>query len=358
VSRFPPTNYADYLALDKLLSLQKRRSEQFGTPAHDETLFIIVHQVYELWFKQILTELDSVMALFGNDSVDDRNMRLIVGRLHRVCEIQKLLIDQIGVLETMTPLDFLDFRDYLHPASGFQSVQFRLIENKLGLQAGQRLRFNDQPYESYLSADAKRDVVAAAGISLFDLVEKWLERTPFVSFHGYSFWQDYRQAVHRMFENDKALLKSHPNSVDSERAIDDLEQTAKMFDALFDRERYQELRENGVWRLSYSALHAALFINLYRDQPILHLPYQLLTALAETDEMWTTWRYRHALMVHRMIGSKLGTGGSAGHKYLRAATEKHKIFTDLLDLSTYFIPRSWLPALPAEVESALGYRHS
>jgi tryptophan 2,3-dioxygenase len=209
-----------------------------------------------------------------------------------------------------------------------------------------------------LSADAKRDVVAAAGISLFDLVEKWLERTPFVSFHGYSFWQDYRQAVHRMFENDKALLKSHPNSVDSERAIDDLEQTAKMFDALFDRERYQELRENGVWRLSYSALHAALFINLYRDQPILHLPYQLLTALAETDEMWTTWRYRHALMVHRMIGSKLGTGGSAGHKYLRAATEKHKIFTDLLDLSTYFIPRSWLPALPAEVESALGYRHS
>src|SRR5215470_4039776 len=130
---FPPVDYAEYLKLDRLLSSQEPKSAAYGRPAHDEMLFIVVHQAYELWFKQILHELDSVLALFRADSVDERSIGTAVSRLDRIVEIQKLLVDQLRVLETMTPLDFLDFRDMLVPASGFESVQFRLIENKLGL---------------------------------------------------------------------------------------------------------------------------------------------------------------------------------------------------------------------------------
>jgi tryptophan 2,3-dioxygenase len=114
--------YADYLQLDRLLSAQAPESVRHGKPAHDEMLFIIVHQAYELWFKQILHELDRIQADFGGDVVEDEYLGRIVHGLDRINEIFKLLIQQLEVLETMTPLDFLDFRDFLFPASGFQSV--------------------------------------------------------------------------------------------------------------------------------------------------------------------------------------------------------------------------------------------
>ena len=112
-------NYHDYLQIDKLLSAQKLESAERGQAAHDEMLFIIVHQVYELWFKQILTEITSVLGIFNHDRVDEKLMDLIVARLQRVVEIQKLLVDQVRIMETMTPLDFLEFREFLIPASGF-----------------------------------------------------------------------------------------------------------------------------------------------------------------------------------------------------------------------------------------------
>src|SRR5262245_46741412 len=125
-----PLHYMDYLQVDRLLSCQSRVSEKQGRPAHDEMLFIVVHQAYELWFKQILFELDSILNLFRSDYVNEDEMGLIIGRLYRITEIQKILIDQIRVLETMTPLDFLDFRDAITPASGFQSKQFRMLESR------------------------------------------------------------------------------------------------------------------------------------------------------------------------------------------------------------------------------------
>src|SRR5690606_31290490 len=119
--------------------LQTRRSEAIGKPAHDEYLFIIVHQAYELWFKQILIELDSVIELFSQNPVSESSMGVIVSRLQRIETILKLLVQQVDVIETMTPMDFLDFREFLYPASGFQSLQFRLVEMKLGLKRDQRL---------------------------------------------------------------------------------------------------------------------------------------------------------------------------------------------------------------------------
>ena len=119
-----PMYYGSYLHVNTLLSLQTPRSAAGGrAPAHDELLFIITHQAYELWFKQIIHELDSVRAMFGTATVDERDMGVAVSRLQRVNEIQLLLVQQISVLETMSALEFLAFRDFLYPASGFQSVQ-------------------------------------------------------------------------------------------------------------------------------------------------------------------------------------------------------------------------------------------
>ena len=134
--------YWDYLHLDYLLSAQNPKSAEAGHPQHDEHLFICVHQTAELWFKQILVELDAVMAVMGLPVVDERDLGTALARLERINQIVKLLTVHLDVLETMTPLDFMDFRGFLMPASGFQSVQFRLIENRFGLLAedGERRR--------------------------------------------------------------------------------------------------------------------------------------------------------------------------------------------------------------------------
>src|SRR5437868_10016606 len=114
--KYASVHYEHYLQLDKVLGAQQLRSAQLGTPAHEEMLFIIIHQVYELWFKQVLHELNSVASMFKADEIDERNIGIAVSRFDRVIEIQKVMIDQVRVLETMTPLDFLDFRNYLSPA--------------------------------------------------------------------------------------------------------------------------------------------------------------------------------------------------------------------------------------------------
>ena len=138
-----PAYYGSYLAVDKLLSLQAPLSLIEGKlHAHDEMLFIIVHQTYELWFKQILHELNACCVVLQKPSADDDgpDMNVVVHRLKRIVEIWKLLNQQVDVLETMTPLDFLDFRSSLEGASGFQSTQFRQIEATLGLRMENRFR--------------------------------------------------------------------------------------------------------------------------------------------------------------------------------------------------------------------------
>src|ERR1041385_473647 len=138
-----PAYYGSYLAVDKLLGLQAPVSLIEGKlHAHDEMLFIVVHQTYELWFKQILHELHACTEVLRKPSADDDgpDMNVVVHRLKRIVEIWKLLNRQIDVLETMTPLDFLDFRSRLEGASGFQSKQFREIEALLGLQMEDRFR--------------------------------------------------------------------------------------------------------------------------------------------------------------------------------------------------------------------------
>ena len=355
---YPPAYYATYLELDTLLNCQHPKSVEYGKPAHDEMLFIIVHQAYELWFKQITHELDSVVALFRADAIDEKNIGIAVSRLQRIIEIQKLLIDQIRVLETMTPLDFLDFRDFLFPASGFQSVQFRIVENKLGLRPEQRLLYNKFAYHTRVSPEHQRVLQdSEKEISLYDLVQAWLERTPFLSLGDFHFWNAYRDAIENMLANDRDVVSANSTLTEKEKEVQlgELDQTANNFYAVLDEAKHNEMVHAGKRRLSHKATKAALFIFLYRDQPVLSMPYRLLEALIDIDELFTTWRYRHALMVHRMIGTKIGTGGSSGYHYLKSTAENHKVFGDLIDLSTYLIPRAQLPVLSPEISRQLGF---
>lgn len=354
-------NYHDYLKIDQLLTCQKLASEEQGQKAHDEMLFIIVHQVYELWFKQILTEVESILKIFADPKIDEKLMDLIVARLQRVIEIQKLLVDQVRIMETMTPLDFLEFRDLLIPASGFQSYQFRKLECHLGLQREARLKYNQADYDQSLKPDQGPQLKEIEGQpSLFDRVEQWLERTPFLKMQGFDFWQVYQSTVEKGLTNDLSIIQQNPALSDAERSRNEtlLQNSLQSFRNLFDEKLYAESRKKGEWRFSYKAIHGALLIQLYRDQPVLQLPFRLLTALQDVDEWFTTWRYRHALMAKRMLGSKVGTGGSSGYQYLKDSTDKHKVFQDLFQLTTFFVPRSKLPALPREVERELGFHYT
>jgi len=350
--------YGEYLQLDKLLSAQELESQKNGNSAHDEMLFIITHQAYELWFKQILHELNSIIDVFGQQNVEERNMGLVLHRLARIKQIQSVLIEQIDIIETMTPLDFLDFRDLLVPASGFQSVQFKKIEIMLGLKRIQRIAADQEFFYSRLKEEDRRELEAVEGQpSLFELTEGWLERMPFLRFDHFDFWEEYQKAVQQMLLSDRQIVESNPTLSDREKTfqINDLEGTKVQFDSLFDENKYDQLRQQGVFKFSHRALLSALFIHLYRDEPILYTGFRYLTLLLDIDQQMYNWRQRHAAMVHRMLGAKIGTGGSSGHDYLRATTERNRVFADLSNLSTFLIARADRPPLPAGMRQSLGF---
>jgi tryptophan 2,3-dioxygenase len=255
----------------------------------------------------------------------------------------------------------LDFRNLLVPASGFQSVQFRLIENKLGLPASSRLNIEGARYTTRLSdEDRRRLEQSEREPSLLTSVDAWLARTPFLQLGEYDFWREYRSAVEEMLKRDRRMIEENAVISPEERAaqLRMFDRLAAHFDALFDRQKHEAMIAKGEHRLSHKAFLAALLINLYRDEPILHLPFRFLTKLMDVDETLTTWRYRHALMVSRMIGGRIGTGGSSGSDYLKETAEKHRVFTDLFNLSTFLIPRSSLPKLPPEVERKMSFQYS
>lgn len=350
--------YGDYLKIDELLALQQPLSNQSGQPAHDEMLFIVTHQAYELWFRQILFELDAVIATFKQSSVDDRQLGQIIARLDRIRVIQEVLVQQIAIIETMTPLDFLEFRDILVPASGFQSIQFKRIEIQLGLRSSQRTPTDRDFFKTRLSpADQQALQQAEEEPGLLQLIEQWLERTPFLQFGDFDFWTEYTVAVDRMFDRDKAIIEGNSTLSESEIAfqLKNLEATRTSFEIVLDEKLYAKQTE---LKLNHRALQAALFINLYRDEPIVQLPFRVLTGCVEVDELLTIWRQRHAIMVERLLGRKIGTGGSSGHDYLRRTAEQNRVFTDLFNLSTFLIPRSELPTLPADLQRQLGFYFS
>lgn len=245
--------YGSYLKIPELLSLQQYESDP---PAHDELLFITIHQAYELWFKQILFELDSVAEAIEEDEVYEAS-RL----LQRVLQIEELLIEQIHILETMTPRDFLRFRSALNPASGFQSVQFREVEFLTGVRDESVLEHIEQDAD-----EARR---------LQQRLEEPSLRTRF-----------YELLVRRGL--DVQIPPEDPEDFGDE---------------LFER----NLDE--LW-------------SLYRyPEDRFHL-YRLAESLVEHDQNILLWRYHHVRVVERLIGTKTGTGGSSGVEYLESTLGK------------------------------------
>jgi len=325
-------HYHEYLHLDKILNAQFPESDKLKLPAHDEMLFIIIHQAYELWFKQLHHEADSVAAIMSRPALNDNSPELqtIVHRLNRCVTIMRVLVHQIDIMETMTPMDFLDFRDMLRPASGFQSWQFKELEAKLGLKFEHR--HGKEYYTSQLKP-AHVDLIkkAESGKSLLQLLNAWLERMPFLNEGADAdFWVHYKKVYNR------TLAEGEKNNLAA-------------FEEIFENNS----DENRT--LSSSACRAALFIMLYRGYPLLQLPFQLLNCLLEIDEQLSSWRYRHMNMVHRMIGTRIGTGGSTGKDYLKAAADKHYIFKEIAQLNSFLIERRKLPALDAATEKRLGF---
>jgi tryptophan 2,3-dioxygenase len=335
-----PVHYSDYLQLDKILNAQHPESDKLQQPAHDEMLFIVIHQAYELWFKQLLYEAHSANEILKKPALNDNSPELqtVVHRLSRVVTILKVLVHQIDIMESMTPMDFLDFRDMLRPASGFQSWQFKALEATLGLKYQQR---HGQEYYLSQLRQEQVDIIkkAESEKSLLELLNAWLERMPFFEEGenwknykgGESFWSDYRTIY------STSLAEAEQNN-------------RQFFDEVFD-----DASATAERRLSPRACRAALFIMLYRGYPILQLPFQLLNSLLEIDEQLSTWRYRHMSMVHRMIGTRIGTGGSTGRDYLQGALNKHYIFAEIARLTSFLIERRKLPSLSPEMERRLGF---
>lgn len=354
-----PIHYETYLQLNKILDAQKLRSAEYRDhPAHDETLFIIIHQIYELWFKQIIHELQAVLDMFNQDQVDERNIGLAVADLDRVIEIQKILVQQIRVLETMTSQDFLEFRGLLFPASGFQSFQFRLIEVMLGLKEEHRATYGNVKYTDFFSEPQKKKLrEIEQGNSLLEAVTAWLERTPFLSLESFNFLEEYEEAVRTMFKKERLAVDKNVDMPDDEKQmrLGMISENEVFFHRILDQQEYQKLLESGTVKLSYQATLAALLINLYQEEPILQMPYKLLQRLISIDELFTTWRYRHAQMTMNLLGKKPGTGGSSGHDYLLKTAASHHVFKDLHNITTLLIPRSSLPALPEKIKKQLGF---
>jgi tryptophan 2,3-dioxygenase len=333
-------HYSDYLQLDKILGAQSPESDKKQQEAHDEMLFIVIHQAYELWFKQLLYEVNSVAAIMQKPSLNDNSPELqtVVHRLSRTVTILKLLVHQIDVMETMTPMDFLDFRDMLRPASGFQSWQFKALEARLGLKYQQR--HAQEYYISQLRQEHIDIIKKAEGEkSLIELVNGWLERMPF--FEERELWKNYKDPNQFWLDYRHIYVTSLAEAE---------QQNQQFFDSVFADESQTAERN-----LSPRACRAALFIMLYRGYPIMQLPFQLLNNLLEIDEQLSTWRYRHMSMVHRMIGTRIGTGGSTGREYLKGALDKHYIFAEIARLTSFLVERRKLPVLSTEMEKRLGF---
>jgi len=354
----PGLYYREYLRLDKILEAQELESEKAGKPAHDEMLFIITHQAYELWFKQIVFEFQEIIRILSGEVVEDKMMGRVLHLLDRIKTIQRVLIEQINVIETITPLDFLEFRDLLVPASGFQSIMFKRIEIMMGIRKENRIPADCAFFKTRLSySDQKRLADVEEKQNLLELVDQWLRRAPLYQFEGFDFWESYSQAVDKMLDSDAQIIRDNRtlSEQDKEDQLAEIEKTRNKFELMLDEEKYNELRDAGELRFSHKGFQAALFVNLYRDEPLLYTGFRFLTLLVDVDSLFTRWRQRHAVMVNRMLGSKIGTGGSSGTGYLEATTKKNKVFVDLSNLSTFLIPREDLPALPKEVRKELGF---
>ena len=358
MSRHIPT-YWDYLDLEKLLSTQKGLEEHESHLMPDELHFIVIHQTLELWLKLIMSELRLARDHLDALKVPEEDIPHVVHHMKRMIEILKLCTNQFDVVETLTPRDFLGFRDKLFPASGFQSYQMREMEVLLGMEEKDRISLggvSTMDYLKSLAQDSKGGQNAWATIEkaqkevpLKEALHKWLYRCPI---HGSrpsdkgddkvveAFLEDYLAAwrENAASQLDKmASAKLAPLSGLQRRFEESLKGIAAFLQAkdIEVKEQRQKTRRLRA---------AAVFVESYRELPLLAWPRLLLDTVVELEERLVLFRQRHARMAERIIGRRVGTGGSDGVDYLDA-TSKSRIFKDLWTVRTVLLSKDALPPI-------------
>ena len=332
--------YGEYLQLPALLKLQ---AEERGV-SNDEMHFIIVHQTFELWFKQIITELIEVRNILDQNKVSEIDIPLSVDHLGRTTEIFRLMANQWGVLETLSPQGFLSFRDGLGTASGFESYQMREFEILLGLRNEDRLGGMD-PIEGFRKAAINNEEATVilnrledlmSQKSLVDSLMDWIERTPIMG-SAYGSENDEKNVEDYVNEH----LESHKNHGESLYGKNDPNTRMVERIEMGHKSAIDFLKPDGKVSRTRAGL---LFIESYRELPLLTWPRKLIDAIVELEESIVKWRHSHARMVERIMGRRVGTGGSSGVDYLDE-TSKYRIFKDLWGVRTILIKPQNRPEL-------------
>jgi tryptophan 2,3-dioxygenase len=354
-------NYWEYIRVEELLGLQGGFDGDESKISNDETLFIVVHQIYELWFKVILRELSSARDLFRQNPVPDIQLASAVRSFRRVVAIFEQAIAHFRVMETLTTRDYLEFRDRLIPASGFQSAQLREIEILLGLDDAVRIPLGREGsyMEALKGADgqpspATRRVEArlAGGPSVKQVIYEWLSRTPIDG-------PSSQEAVDTFL---RRIVGAHRNEIHARTKLAE-QQALTPVDVERLRARYErevtfaeqflmaedDPDADAATRAFRRRVRAAIvFLESYRELPRLAWPRELVDAIVELEQSMVIWRQRHARMVERVIGRRTGTGGSAGVDYLDQTALRYRVFGDVWGVRSLLLRKPTLPSLERE----------
>ncbi len=356
----PPTAYWDYIRVEQLLALQGGLDAAEANLSNDEVMFITIHQIDELWFKLALRELTAVRDLFKQNPVPEHALASAVRGVRRVENIFGHLTQHFTLMETMTTRDYLDFRDKLSPASGFQSAQMREIEILLGLLHSERVPLGHE--NSYMAAlnnadgspSAAADRVArriADTPSVREVFHEWLARTPIdgsvagqpgdedrVREFLNSYLQSHARATRHAMELARTSALTPADEARLTARFEKEMESARAF--LFAEDLPVEERAFGM------RVRAALvFLESYRELPLLAWPREVMDALCSLEQSFVVFRQRHARMVERIIGRRTGTGGSSGVDYLDQTAIRYRIFRDVWAVRTILIRNAELPRL-------------
>lgn len=335
----PGRAYWDMMQVGTLLRIQGGLEHPSGEIPADELHFVVVHQVFELWFRLIISELRVARDHLGQTAVPEEDVPFVVNHLRRVSSVLRLCVEQWNVMETLSPQDFLAFRARLGTASGFQSHQMRILELLLGIEEPERrshlaeadpkdpiefiLRATAGSPEGSEAAFVHAEVMAARGEPTFnDSLRRWLHRAPI---DGST--PDGDGDLARVDAFLESFIARSPKPVEAR---------AWLFPALAGGAPDPQRRRVRA---------AILFIESYRTLPLLAWPRLLLDSVVEVEQHFTLWRARHARMVERVIGKRPGTGGSDGVAYLDR-TAQYRIFKDLWEVRGFLLPEADLPPLP------------
>lgn len=353
-----PTTYWDYIRVEELLELQGGLERNESELTQDEVVFISIHQIYELWLKMALRDLVAARDLFAQQHVPDDALAGACRLLGRIRTIFELATDNFRLMETMTPRDYLEFRDKLFPANGGQSVQYREIEVLLGLDEGERVPYVTGNYLDVLKEPDGTDGWAMKRMkarladrpTVKDAVDEWLFRTPIdgstpddigdpkvVEAFVESFLSAHREALEEVRDHACGLATTQQEKTPLLRRYDEeIEQATVFLRATDVPEGEDRIRRRRI-RAS------ALFIETYRELPLLAWPREVLDGIVALEQAYIVFKQRHARMAERLIGRRVGTGGSKGVDYLDEGALRNRVFKDLWGVRTVLVRRARSP---------------